>query len=324
MKVRYTKNALRPALTVTVHVCQSGTACVAKLAELADASAENLIPTLVLVNIPHDDHLDESKPARTPSPLTRSLTDLGPDEVDGAFYGLDLLRWIVLDIQQRNLSKLVVPVAVAAASMDQQTSTDSGCESATDETADCEGERRRTSDAAQILLEPRRTMKYIDLGAVDVLSSPIPEDRLPSLAIHAYRAHKESLKDRNAFLEVKRGRKRSWVGLDDEKPYAYLREAMVSGLMDGICRVGASDDAPVKQARLSIALQRRERIQDSIGTWYFSAHDFTDDELLHAAQLMLQHALEIPELSQWRISTGKSRLSSSLMEATMQLSAATC
>jgi hypothetical protein len=27
----------------------------------------------------------------------------------------------------------------------------------------------------------------------------------------------------------------SWVGIDPDKPYAYLQEAMVSNLMSGIC-----------------------------------------------------------------------------------------
>ena len=103
---------------------------------------------------------------------------------------------------------------------------------------------------------------------------------------------------------MKRGRKRSWVGIDDQKPYAYLREAMVSGLMDGICKLGGENE-PFGHVRISIALNRREKIARAVGSWHFSAHDFTDDELLHAALLMLQHALSMPELEKWRISTGK-------------------
>lgn len=44
---------------------------------------------------------------------------------------------------------------------------------------------------------------------------------------------------------------------------------------------------------------------DAVGTWEFSAHDFSDDELLHAAMLMLQHALIMPDLERWRIATGE-------------------
>lgn len=155
-------------------------------------------------------------------------------------------------------------------------------------------------------LDQRRTMRYLDTGAVDVLTSPLLHERLPSLAIHAYRAHKDASKEQRALLEMKRGRKRSWVGVDDQQPYAYLREAMVSGLMDGICQLGG-DDEPFAHIRISVALERREKIAVAVGSWHFSAHEYTDDELLHAALLMLQHALAMSELEKWRISTGRRR-----------------
>ena len=53
--------------------------------------------------------------------------------------------------------------------------------------------------------------------------------------MHAYRRYKEVSKEDSNFALTKRNRKRSWVGIDEERPYAYLREVMVSGLMDGIC-----------------------------------------------------------------------------------------
>lgn len=282
-----------------------------KLAELHDASTADLIPTLVLVDIPYDDRLEEIRNKnsnRTPSPTSRRIDGSSPDDSDGAFYGLSLLHWIAVDIQQHNLSKLVVPVAVTAIlNTDQPTSAPHERHDDLAEPASIPKHRlvsRLRAASVNVPLDQRRTMKYLDIGAVDVLTSPFLRERLPSLAIHAYRAHKESLKDHNAFLEVKRGRKRSWVGLDDQKPYAYLREAMVSGLMDGICRMGG-DELPLSHVRLSVPLERRDRIAEAIGTWYFSAHEFTDDELLHAASLMLQHALSVPELEHWRISTGK-------------------
>jgi 3',5'-cyclic-nucleotide phosphodiesterase len=81
---------------------------------------------------------------------------------------------------------------------------------------------------------------------------------------------------------------------------------MVSGLMDGICRLrGDGDVDPVAPVRIAISAERRQKIKTAISSWYFSAHDFSDDELLHAAMLMLQHALALPELEQWRIPTGK-------------------
>lgn len=49
---------------------------------------------------------------------------------------------------------------------------------------------------------------------------------------------------------------------------------------------------------------RRAAVAQAIGTWAFSAHDFTDDELLLGALMMLQHALSMPELEQWKMDTG--------------------
>lgn len=37
------------------------------------------------------------------------------------------------------------------------------------------------------------------------------------------------------FLAKKKNRKLSWVGVDEDTPYSYLRESMVSSLMGGIC-----------------------------------------------------------------------------------------
>src|SRR5690242_21484319 len=50
--------------------------------------------------------------------------------------------------------------------------------------------------------------------------------------------------------------------------------------------------------------ERRKFVEDKVSTWAFSAHDFTDDELLYAALVMLQHALSAPELSQWDMTQG--------------------
>lgn len=100
-------------------------------------------------------------------------------------------------------------------------------------------------------------------------------------------------------------RNRSWVGLGESKPYAYLREAMVSGLMDGICSLSTDDQAPAVVV-VEVLAHRQSAIVEAIGSWEFSAHDFTDDELLYGARLMLEHALQMPELEQWRMPTGMS------------------
>jgi 3',5'-cyclic-nucleotide phosphodiesterase len=56
---------------------------------------------------------------------------------------------------------------------------------------------------------------------------------------------------------------------------------------------------------LYVSEDRQEFIASAIGTWSFSAHDFTDDELVFAALLMVKHALQMEELQQWRMPDGK-------------------
>ena len=58
--------------------------------------------------------------------------------------------------------------------------------------------------------------------------------------------------------------------------------------------------------RILIRPERRAAVAQAIGKWGFSAHDFSEDELLHAASLMIQHALTLPDLEQWRITAGES------------------
>jgi 3',5'-cyclic-nucleotide phosphodiesterase len=158
---------------------------------------------------------------------------------------------------------------------------------------------------SQVLSDSFRLTRYLDNGAVDVLTSPISRDSVQGLAVHAYRIYKEVSSSEAAFMAQKRNRKLSWVGVDESKPYAYLREAMVSSLMENICNPG-SVPQQYDISDVEISTERSQVVAESIGAWEFSAHDFTDDELLHAALLILQHALTMPEVENWRISTGMS------------------
>ncbi|RDW78432.1 phosphodiesterase [Coleophoma crateriformis] len=287
-----------------VYICNSGESCISKLSELNRTTIVDMIPTIVLIDVPYDDqfHKRASRDARTPSPNSRLDVDAAEEQTPAnqPVYGMGLLQWMVSEMQYQSLSKLFVPVAVIAAPPDnfsRKRSSSKGSVGARDFLSS----NRRLSSGLSAQLDKLRTMRYLDVGAVDVLTSPLLSDRLPSLVVHAYRAHKDASKEQRALLELKRGRKRSWVGVDDQKPYAYLREAMVSGLMDGICKLGGEDE-PLGHVRISVAVNRREMIANSVGSWAFSAHEFTDDELLQAALMMLQHALTMPELEKWRIS----------------------
>ena len=57
---------------------------------------------------------------------------------------------------------------------------------------------------------------------------------------------------------------------------------------------------------LYVLTERQEQhVAKAVGRWNFSAHEFCDDELAHAAFLMLRHALDMPELEHLRIPAGK-------------------
>jgi 3',5'-cyclic-nucleotide phosphodiesterase len=42
-----------------------------------------------------------------------------------------------------------------------------------------------------------------------------------------------------------------------------------------------------------------------VGKWSFCAHDFSEDELVYAGYYILDHALKMPEVEQWRMTQGE-------------------
>ena len=135
-------------------------------------------------------------------------------------------------------------------------------------------------------------MRYLDVGATDVLSTPLSTENVHALAVQAYKVSREFTRSEanttfagtgtaaglfkarpTSFLggaavggifgaagsrlssgsgissfggdgsagplaaagNSRSARKVSWVGVNEGKPYAYLRETMVSGLMNRIC-----------------------------------------------------------------------------------------
>jgi hypothetical protein len=147
-------------------------------------------------------------------------------------YGMLLLNHITSEIQCKKLTKLVIPVVVLSGFERDWASSNLPSPSV---------------HGSQVLSDTVRLTRYLDAGAVDVLTSPLSKDNTHALAVHAYRIFKELSREDAAFMTTKRSRKLSWVGVDEAKPYAYLREAMVSSLMGGICNpeylVGEAVDA---------------------------------------------------------------------------------
>jgi hypothetical protein len=282
----------------TVHVCSTGAACLGQLFQLHDSSMVDLTPTIVIIEVPHDEVIPDPRPrSRSPSPHSRPPAgDLEIHTPEEDVYGLMLLQRLISEAHLRSLSKLIVPITIIRYPSPDNTVTNDGTSEMTAKAAIPTG---------SLGIDRRLLKRCLDLGAADVISSPLQAKCITSLEIQAYRAHKEAAKDQQLMMEVRRGRKRSWVGVNEEKPFAYLREAMVSGLMKGICLPGYEVEDKITNVKVSVSTARQAAIGLAVGRWHFSAHDLSDDELLVAAMLMFRHALTMPELDRWRISTGK-------------------
>lgn len=172
----------------------------------------------------------------TPSPKTpkphREMESPDPEDL----YSIQLLQHISNEIAYANYSKLIIPIAM--------THNLEGYIAATDPRRSGRPNHHTPSSFSRLDTEmpkpefdpnihgpnapvdPKRMMKCLEAGAVDVVSSPLDEVRAYGLVVHVHRAHKESVKDQAVFLATMRLRKRSWVGMDNEVPYAYLRESM--------------------------------------------------------------------------------------------------
>ena len=271
----------------------------AKISHL-DSLTNNVQPVIVMLGIPTGGHAEDDHGDRaTTPPINDSPTT----------YGLSLLQQISTDVSSSTLSKLVVPVAMIYHAENNTFPGDSQSDHRPSRPSSggfpvhgmkSAGPRKHAN--SKFLSDSHYTLKCVDIGAIDVLTSPLHEDRLCGLSVPAYRAHKEAQRERARFLAQKRIRKRSWLGNTDDKPHAYLREAMVSGLMTGICN---PDEVPqvIDKSRLpSLSVERETLLANAIGSWNFSGHDWSEEELVHAAHLMLQHALTMPELEKWRMS----------------------
>lgn len=266
----------------------------AKLMQLHEAgSMIDMTPAIVLLDTPHDEWIPESYSLQNtsssdPNLVNRDAEIHTPDE---NLYGLALLQRLITEAHLRSISKLVVPIPVISYPESREQMTD--------------GTAELLSTAAGTLAASRKLMRRcLDLGAVDVIVAPLGPKCIATLEICAYKAHRDAARDQQAMMEITKGRKRSWVGINDQKPYAYLREAMVSGLMKGICRLSSEDDH-IAGAHIAVSSERQAIITEAVGRWHFDAHEFSDDELLVAALQMFRHALTSPELEKWRIPAGE-------------------
>lgn len=286
-------------IATLVHLCSTGGSCLTQWLNLQDVSTIDLKPTLILIDTPFQEQIADRSRSRNPSPHSPPDEDVANHEEE--LYGLALLQRIISESYLRNLSKLVVPVPVVNFPPDSPGRNDSS----SDVREEIANEKLHPNSSKQRRAANRRMLKKcLDLGATDVMASPLNGKCVTNLEVHAYRAHREAARDHKAMLEVRRGRKRSWVGISDAKPFAYLREAMVSGLMNGICRIGDEQEDGPSTYKVSVSADKQAEISTAVSRWHFCAHNFTDDELVIAAAIMFKHALSMPELEPWRIPTG--------------------
>jgi len=153
----------------------SGKSCIQKLSELNQAAITNLIPTLVLIDIPYNDQLQDRpfRESREPSPGSKLQVDGVYDDYSKfkEAYGLKLLQWVSSEIQYHSLSKLVIPVALVTI---PETNSDSTARKLSNSLTDGPTAAPLTERDWAALVTPLdqvRTMNYLDVGAVDVLVS---------------------------------------------------------------------------------------------------------------------------------------------------------
>lgn len=213
----------------------------AKLTEL-ESIQTNLQPTLVILEASTERDNEESRTRDVSRPLSNSLNiskrqGLTAVSVDADVYGLALLQRICSEVSSTKFSKLVVPIAMISISNNdtngskgdrqfQGTRSSHFSSGSLHRISGPTPSKSRESNNTGASVSLQQMGHCLDAGAVEVLTSPLRQNRVYDLVTHGYRAHKEACKDRAALLATTRLRKRSWVGFDDTKPYAYLREEM--------------------------------------------------------------------------------------------------
>ncbi|KAJ5807826.1 hypothetical protein N7474_009095 [Penicillium riverlandense] len=285
-----------------IYLCHTGSSFAGKLAELSDATGDDCTPIFAFFDV--DFGSDEINFARRkagraswtdtapPSPGSIHRTFTFSSQFDEA-RGLSLLSGVSNDIQVQEYPNLVVPIAILRTA---------GSDAPGDLASVGESQVR----SSFLTVEHKQIARCLDAGAVDVLTTPLDRVRIQGLVVHAYRTRRAARKEMSRFLARKKLRKYSWVGVHDEEPYAYLREAMVSKLMKGICNPEETIEE-FQDRELNIEPSRKPIIKERVGSWKFSAHEFSEDELVFGACEMLQHALTMPGLEQWWLSPDELR-----------------
>jgi 3',5'-cyclic-nucleotide phosphodiesterase len=247
---------------------------------------------------------DAESPLPSPYALRREITFSSESDES---YGLQLLSRIASDLQVDEGLQLIIPVAIVKPK--RKDSYDHAMEQVRPPSisrAPYGSESGPVSlDDQSDIVDPPLMLQCLEAGALDVVKSPLDKAGIMGLTVHAFRIYKNAKNEQAGFMAAAgRGRKQSWVGVEEEKPYAYLREAMVKKLLKGICEPQYIIE-DYQHRDLYVDQQRRKVIAEAVGKWGFDGHDFTEDELVYAGYYMLNHAVQQPELEKWRISEGR-------------------
>jgi 3',5'-cyclic-nucleotide phosphodiesterase len=307
----------------TVFVCNSGRSFSAKLGELHDQVKIDCTPILACFDVgseskhglkPDSYFRTRPRPSTTsepdsplPSPLALRREITFSSESDES-YGLQLLSRIASDLQVDEGARLIIPVAIVKPkrkdSYDNKLEQQIRAAGVSRAPYGSESEPVQVEDQSDII-DPPLMLQCLEAGALDVVKSPLDKAGIMGLTVHAFRVYKTAKKDQDSFMALaRRGRKASWVGVEEEKPYAYLREAMVKKLLKGICEPqNVIED--YQHRDLYVEPQRRQLIANSVGKWGFDGHMFSEDELVYAGYCILNHAVQQPELKHWHVPEGK-------------------
>ena len=202
-----------------VFLCRSGTSFANKLAELGEFGGNLSNPVFAFFDIElgsEESALARRKANRlswpdylppSPTSLRRGFSfESQPEES----YGLQLLSGVSSNIQLQESPSLIIPIAILRST-------------SSPEPPDYALELQHHN---HLFPDPQQISKCLDAGAVDVLTTPLEKARVQGLLVQAYRTQKTAQRQQSRFLGRRKSRKHSWVGVHDEQPYAYLREAM--------------------------------------------------------------------------------------------------
>lgn len=150
-----------------------------------------------------------------------------------SLHGLSLLRHISGETSDGEPSMIVIPVTmIYSLNAETSHSPPSALRSTWSPTGVISNRTWDKNSSPELAVIQRATLdsqqvqQSIDFGAQDVLTSPLQEDRLQILKIHANKQYKDMLRARTQRIALSNSRKLSRFEHSDSKPYAYLRERM--------------------------------------------------------------------------------------------------